>query len=337
MPAKFKDYYATLGVPRDADEGTLRKTFRKLAAMHHPDVAADKKAGEEKFKEINEAYEVLSDPVKRQKYDTLGAHWKEGAGFEPPPGTGRSPWTSPDRSQGYEFHFGGTGFSDFFEQFFGGGGDQQAFRGGYPGAGRPYNEGGVAAQGSDIEGDIRVTLDEVLHGSVRSISLQQVNPRTGEVGTHTFKVRIPAGVQEGQKIRVPAKGGEGMGGAPPGDLYLYVRLAAHPDFRTRGADLYYDLTLAPWDAVLGATVRVPSLDRSVTVRIPPGTNPGQSLRVRGRGLPRGKDKEPGHLYVVASVELPTDLTPEERRLWENLKQGSRFKPELKKQSGRETE
>jgi curved DNA-binding protein len=326
MPTEFKDYYATLGVSRDADADTLRRTFRKLAAKYHPDVAEDKKEGEEKFKEINEAYEVLSDPVKRRKYDALGARWREGGGFEPPPGARRGARTSTD-GQAREFHFSGTGFSDFFEQFFGGRGYEESVRGDYPGAEDSNAKGRFAAQGSDIEGDILVTLDEVLHGSVRNISLQQVNPQTGEVGTHTFKVRIPVGVQDGQTIRVPAKGGEGVGGAPPGDLYLHVRLAAHRDFRTRGADLYYDLTLAPWDAVLGTTVSVPTLNGSVTVRIPAGTNPGQSLRVRGRGLPRGKDKEPGHLYVVASVAMPTKLTPEEQRLWETLRQVSiDFKP-----------
>jgi curved DNA-binding protein len=326
MPTEFKDYYATLGVPRDADEGTIRKAFRKLAAKHHPDVAQDKRAGEEKFKELNEAYEVLGDPEKRRKYDRLGERWKSGAGFQPPPGAGRRAWSSPQGSEGFEFHFGGTGFSDFFEQFFGGHGVDEVFGGGRRRAEAPWEERPSVARGSDIEGDILVTLNEVIHGSIRPISLKQVNPRTGQVETHTFKVRVPAGVQNGQTIRVPAKGREGSGGGAPGDLYLHVRLAAHPDFRTRGADLYYDLALAPWDAVLGTTVPVPTLGEPVTVRIPPGTNSGQSLRVRGRGLPRGAGHESGHLYVVVSIELPTELTSEERVLWEDLRRGSRFKP-----------
>ena len=333
MPVEFKDYYAILGVPREASEEDIKKAFRRLARQYHPDVAKDKKVAEEKFKEINEAYEVLGDPAKRKKYDTLGANWKRGAGFEPPPGWQQergTRWTSPGGAQHYEFHFGGTGFSDFFEQFFGGGrfgGFEEMLRsasarGGFDGgAGREF-----AMPGEDIEGDILVTLDEVMNGSVRSISLQKVNPRTGQAETHAFKVRIPAGVQEGQTIRVPGKGGEGSGGASAGDIYLRVRLAAHPDFRPRGADLYHDLHLAPWEAVLGCTVEAPTLDGKVSVRIPPGTNNGQQLRVRGRGLLRGQSGERGDLYVVVNVELPQNITDEERALWERLCSTSRFNP-----------
>ena len=180
MPVEFKDYYTTLGVPRDASDDDIKKAFRKLARQFHPDVAKDKRAAEEKFKEINEAYEVLSDPEKRTKYDQLGAGWQEGAGFEPPPDWQGGAWTSPDGSQEYEFHFGGsTGFSDFFEQFFGRGGryggTEGMFRGGQRGA---EGEQEFALRGADIEGDILVTLDEVMHGSTRTISLQRVNPRT---------------------------------------------------------------------------------------------------------------------------------------------------------------
>jgi curved DNA-binding protein len=323
MPVEFKDYYATLGVPRDASDEEIKKSFRKLARQYHPDVAKDKKTAEEKFKEINEAYEVLGDPQKRKKYDELGANWKEGAGFQPPPGrAGRS----RDGAQTFEFHFGGTGFSDFFERFFGRG---ERF-------GFPFTEDGLDAEqfgqppgstpGSDIEGDILVTLDEVKNSSVRTISLQHSNPRTGKTETHTFKVRIPAGVQEGQIIRVPGKGEEGASGSPSGDLYLRVRLAAHPDFRVRGADLHYDLDLAPWEAVLGTTVSVPTLDGQVNVRIPPGTNNGQQLRVRARGLPKGQGGEHGDLYAVVNVQLPQQLSDEERALWEKLSRISRFNP-----------
>jgi curved DNA-binding protein len=328
MPVEFKDYYAILGVPPEASDEDIKKAFRKLARQYHPDVAKDKKAAEEKFKEINEAYEVLGDPAKRKKYDTLGANWKAGAGFEPPPGAHSSAWTRPDGSQHHEFHFGGTGFSDFFEQFFGGGrfgGFEEMFRGAGTRGGSDSTGGEFAVHGDDIEGDILVTLEEVMRGSVRSISLQKVNPRTGQAETHIFKVRIPAGVQEGLTIRVPGKGGEGSGGAAAGDLYLSVRLAAHPDFRPRGADLYHDLDLAPWEAVLGCTVEVPTLDGKVTVRIPPGTNNGQQLRVRGRGLLRGQS-ERGDLYVVVNVELPQTITDEERALWEKLRHASRFNP-----------
>jgi curved DNA-binding protein len=298
------------------------------ARQHHPDVAKDKKVAEEKFKEINEAYEVLSDPQKRKKYDQLGARWKEGAGFEPPPGWQGRPAgdRTPGDAESYEFHFGGTGFSDFFEQFFGRGSSPGFGFGGNGFGADEFRQARGPARGSDIEGDILVTLDEVMRGAVRSISLQRTNPRTGQTEVHTFKVRIPAGVQEGQTIRVPGKGGEGASGGLPGDLYLRVRLAAHPDFRVRGADLYYDLDLAPWEAVLGTTVSVPTLEGRVNVRIPPGTNNGQQLRVRLRGLPKGQNGERGDLYVVVNVQLPQQLSDEERALWEKLSRISRFQP-----------
>lgn len=329
MPVEFKDYYAILGVPRDASEEDIKKAFRRLARQYHPDVARDQKAAEEKFKEINEAYEVLSDPAKRRKYDTLGAQWTAGAGFEPPPGAAR--WTSPDGTESFEFHFGGTGFSDFFEQFFGRGGLDELFR--QARAGRAAGTEAEAAalgsaagsRGADIEGDLLVTLEEAFHGAVRSLSLQKTDPRTGHTETHTFKVRIPAGVQDGQTIRVPGKGGAGRGGGPPGDLYLRVRLAAHPWFRVRGADLYHDLDLAPWEAALGAAVEVPTPEGRVTVRIPPGTSSGRQLRVRGRGLPRGGG-ERGDLYVVVNIEVPEPRSAEERQLWEQLRRVARFHP-----------
>ena len=167
MPVEFKDYYAVLGVPRDASAEDIKKAFRKLARQHHPDKAKDKKAGEEKFKEINEAYEVLGDPQNRKKYDQLGARWKEGAGFQPPPGQRPGAWTSPDGSQRYEFNFGGsTGFSDFFEQFFG-----RAGRGGFSFDEGEFGQARGPARGNDIEGEILVTLDEVMNGSARTISL----------------------------------------------------------------------------------------------------------------------------------------------------------------------
>src|SRR5438128_1561928 len=307
MPVEFKDYYAALGVPRDASDEEIKKAFRKLARQYHPDVAKDKKTAEEKFKEINEAYEVLGDPQKRKRYDELDANWQEGAGFRPPPGQQGGAWHSPDGARNSEFHFGGTGFSDFFERFFGGG-SRFGFPFGEEGFGaEQFSRSRGPARGGDIEGDILVTLDEVMNGSVRAISLQRANPSTGQTETHNFKVRIPAGVQEGQTIRVPGKGEEGASGAGPGDLYLRVRLAAHPEFRARGADLYYDLDLAPWEAVLGTTVSVPTLDGRVNVRIPSGTNNGQQLRVRGRGLPKGLQGGRGDLYVVVNVQLPHQL------------------------------
>jgi curved DNA-binding protein len=324
MPVEFKDYYATLGVPRTASDQDIKKSFRKLAREFHPDVAKDKKTAEEKFKEINEAYEVLSDPDKRKKYDQYGSTWKEGGGYQPPPG-----WQdarSAGGAQSQEFHFGGTGFSDFFEQLFGRSGG-----GGFGFGGRDFEAAESAqprgpARGYDIEGDILVTLDEAMRGSVRSISLERVNPKTGQTEAQTFKVRVPVGVKEGQTIRIPVKGGDGANGGTSGDLFLHVRYAAHPDFRARGSDLHYDLDLAPWEAVLGTTVSVPTLESPVKVRIPAGTNNGCQLRVRGRGLPRGRDGERGDLYVVVNVQLPPQLSEEERELWEKLGRVSRFNP-----------
>jgi len=322
MPVEFKDYYATLGVSRTASDEEIKKAFRKLARQYHPDVAKNKKVAEEKFKEINEAYEVLSDPEKRKKYDRFGADWKQGAtGFEPPPGRGQRYGRTANGEPAQEFHFSGTGFSDFFEQLFG-----RRGRGGFDFGGNGFDTGDFQhARGQDIEGDILVTLDEVMRGSIRDISLQRVNPKTGRAETLTFKVRIPRGVQDGQTIRVPGKGSEGTGGA--GDLFLHVLYAAHPDFRARGADLYYELDLAPWEAALGTTVSVPSLDGSVSLRIPSGTNNGQTLRIRGRGLPKSSSgSERGDLYIVVNVQVPKQLSEEERAAWEKLSKVSRFNP-----------
>jgi curved DNA-binding protein len=323
MPVEFKDYYATLGVPRTASEQDIKKAFRKLARKFHPDVAKEKKVAEEKFKEINEAHEVLTDPDKRKKYDQFGANWKYGGGGPSQPGGDGG---SAAEAQNQEFHFGGTGFSDFFEQLFGRGG-----RGGFRFSGGDFqaDESGRPsgpARGLDIEGDILVTLDEVMRGSVRGISLQRANPKTSQAETQTFKVRIPIGVQEGQTIRVPGKGEDGANGGQAGDLFLHVLFAAHPDFRAHGADLHYELDLAPWEAVLGTTVSVPTLDEPVKVRIPAGTNNGQQLRVRGRGLAKGREGERGDLYVVVKVQLPSELSREERELWEKLSHVSHFNP-----------
>lgn len=333
MSVEFKDYYTILGVARGASDDEIKKAFRKLARQYHPDVAKDKKTAEEKFKEINEAYEVLGNPENRRKYDTLGANWKQGAGFQPPPGWegyGGQPGGNGRRGRRaktadgteYEFHFGGTGFSDFFEQFFG----RQQGAGGFGSDAADDSARSFAQRGSDVEGEISVSVDEVLHGSVRSVSFQRVNSRTGESETHRFKVRIPPGVQDGQLIRLAGKGETGFGGAAAGDLYLRVRVAAHPEFQVQGSDLLVDLDLAPWEAVLGTTVSVKTLEGSVSVRIPPGTNAGQQLRVRRHGLPRGQSGERGDLFVRLSIQLPESLTAEERSLWEQLAEKSSFRP-----------
>jgi curved DNA-binding protein len=319
MPVEFKDYYDVLGVPRTATDAEIKKAFRKLAHKYHPDVAKDKRTAEEKFKEINEANEVLSDPEKRRKYDELGANWNHPERQAPPSTEGFG--GSPER--GSEFHFDGTGFSDFFEQFFGSRG--RPF-GGFGRAGGNGREGEPFAQrGQDIEGDILVTLDEILHGSARTIRLQRTDPRTGQSTAQTLRVKIPPGVREGQLIRVAGKGQEGIGGGDSGNLYLRVKFAQHPDFRVRGADLYYDLDLAPWEAVLGATVHIPTLDGTVSLKIPAGAVSERQFRLRGKGLPTS-DGSRGDLYAVVSIEVPSQLTPEQKVLWEQLAAKSTFNP-----------
>jgi curved DNA-binding protein len=324
MPVEFKDYYKTLGVPRDASEADIKKAFRKLARQYHPDVAKDKKTAEEKFKEINEANEVLGDPDNRRKYDELGARWKEGA--EPPPNWNGQAERGPGGEQGFEFRFDGTGFSDFFEQFFSRGerfGGSANFE--RPGA-RSSEQARFARRGDDIEGDILVSLEEATTGAVRTISLQRIDSRTGQTTTQTLKVRIPPGVREGQFIRVAGMGGDGIGKGGPGDLFMRVRLAAHPDFQIRGSDLYYTLDLTPWECVLGTKVIVPTLKGRASVSVPPGSNNGRQLRLRGHGLPTGQAGQQGDLYVVINVQLPEEITDKERDLWEQLSRVSTFNP-----------
>ena len=332
MPVEFKDYYQVLGVAPEATEDEIKKAFRKLAREYHPDVAKEKKSAEEKFKAINEAYEVLGDAENRKKYDELGANWNQASRFQAPGGWEERLWRSDGRGQApdSEFHFGGTGFSDFFEHFFGRGerfnNPSSSDNGARPSESGRTTQAEPSQRGHDIQGDMLVTLEEALHGSIRTISLRRVHAQTGQAETNEFKVRIPAGVRKGQLIRVAGKGQEGLRGGSAGDLYLRVRLAAHPDFRIRGSDLYYDLELAPWEAVLGTTVSVPTLEGSVSLRIPPGTDNGQRLRVRGRGLTKVKKGERGNLYVIVSVHLPHQLTSEERSLWEQLARNSNFNP-----------
>jgi len=326
MAVHYKDYYESLGVPRTATEAEIKKAFRKLAREYHPDVAKDKKRAEEKFKEINEAYEVLSDPAKRKKYDELGADWKQGAEFRPPPGwegfTGgrrRGSGGGAPGAEEFEFHFGGTGFSDFFEQVFGSRGRGAGFAGRDFGGRGGFAEGEFAERGRDIEGDIMVTLEEAMRGSVRSVSVRHNSH------TDTYQVKIPAGVTEGQRLRVAGRGEAGAGGGEAGDLFLRVRLARHPDFQVEDHNLICEAELAPWEAVLGANISVPTLNARVNIKIPPGTQNGQKLRVRGRGLPQ-RDGGNGDLIVVARVEVPHKVSESERKLWEQLARESRFNP-----------
>ena len=317
MPIAFKDYYQVLGVARDASEAEIRKAFRKLALQFHPDVAKDKATAETRFKELNEANEVLSDPEKRRRYDQLGEHWDHP---QQQAASARGGYASggPD---GPDFHFDGTGFSDFFETFFGSGSGSRAGRG----RGVRARSEGAAQRGQDIEGDILVTLDEVFHGATRLITLRRSDPSTGQSSTQTLKVKVPIGVRQGQLIRLAGKGHDGSAGGTAGDLFLRVTLAAHPQFAVEGADLHYELEVAPWEAVLGATISVRAVDGTVSLKIPAGTAAGQQLRLREKGLP-ARDGSRGHLYVTVSVQIPTQATPEERALWEQLAEHSTFKP-----------
>jgi curved DNA-binding protein len=312
MAVQFRDYYETLGVSKTATENEIRTAFRKLARKYHPDVAKDKKAAEEKFKQINEAYEVLSDPEKRKKYDQLGEHWNQpGGGFQPPPqwrggqpGGGFQRYSGGDG--GVEFEFNGTGFSDFFEAFFGGGRGKSAF-GGF-GQQPPPQE-----RGSDVEADIMVTLEEALNGSTRAVSLR----RAGSNKVETYQVKIPRGVREGQRIRLAGQGEAAEGGGRSGDLFLRVRLARHPDFTVEGNDLIHEEKIAPSQAVLGTELKVATIEGTVRMKIPPGTQGGQRFRLRGRGLP-GSTGTRGDLYVEVQIQIPRKITERERELWSEL-------------------
>jgi curved DNA-binding protein len=290
---QFKDYYSVLGVPKTATQDEIRKAFRKLARQHHPDVAKDKKTAESKFKEINEANEVLSDPEKRKRYDELGADWNSPGRQGPPPG-----W---QQGGGMDFGGGGGSFSDFFETFFRGGGGKK----------RKSGFGSFAQRGNDVELELPVHIEEALQGGRKAFNLD----RSGRAETVT--VNIPRGVRAGQKIRLAGGGADGIGGGERGDLYLVVKLAPHVDYRADGFDLIRAVPVPVWAAVLGGDVEVPTPDGTVKMKIPAGTQPGQKFRLKGRGLPSGKDTR-GDFFAEAKVLLPTSLGEKERALWEQL-------------------
>jgi curved DNA-binding protein len=302
---EFQDYYELLEVPKDASASELKKAFRKLARKYHPDVAEDKSTAEEKFKKINEAYEVLSDPEKRSKYDQLGENWDGRKGY---PGGGGGGF--PGGGGGMEgFDFGGTGFSDFFETFFGGGGG-----GGHPFGGQMGGMGGGqqrARKGSDIEGRIMVTLTEVNEGSVREITLSRPDGGARE----SLKVKVPKGVEDGSKLRVSGRGNPGLGGGPAGDLYLVISIARHPDFELEGSDLVHECELAPHELVLGTTISVPTLSGRVKLKVAECSQPGDRLRLGGRGLAKaGGDS--GDLYVELVAKFPEELSDADRAKWD---------------------
>jgi curved DNA-binding protein len=327
MAIEYKDYYKTLDVPRTATADQLKSAFRKLARRYHPDVAkgGDKKKAEEKFKEINEAYEVLSDADKRKRYDELGPNWDNPAAGAGNPFRGGGPGAGAFRGaqrrgpRGEDFEFGGsTGFSDFFEQFFGGG---------RPGAGsrRGFPEEDHASEGSDVEADLMVTLEEAFRGATRKLTLRRSGSDGSNPREDTYQVRIPAGVRGGQRIRLAGQGSPGSGGGPAGDLYLRVHFAQHPDFRVEDSDLYFDLEVAPWETVLGAKIKIPTLDGPTLLTLPPGSAGDSKLRLRARGLPR-EGGERGDFYAVVKIQTPPAAALEERALWEKLAATSKFDP-----------
>lgn len=298
MSVQYKDYYEILGVSKSATDDDIRKAFRKLARKYHPDVAEDKSTAENKFKEINEAYEVLSDANKRKKYDTLGPNWEQqSSGFGRPGG---------GASGGYEeYNFGGTGFSDFFEQFFSGRGGGRS--GGYGGSGF-----GMPQRGQDLETDIMVTIDEVFHGSTRAVSVR----RGPQGAVETYSVKIPPGVREGQRIRLTGKGSSAGPGSTSGDLYLNVRIARHPDYAIDGDDLMHTVTISPAQAVLGTEIAIPTPDGRVKLKIPAGSQPGRKMRLRGKGLPTASGR--GDLFLIIEIEIPAQVSEAERELWKKL-------------------
>lgn len=298
---KYRDYYQILGVSRDAAQDEIKRAYKKLARKYHPDVS-DQPDAEEKFKEVGEAYEVLKDPEKRAAYDQFGDQWKEGQGFTPPPG-----WDA-----GFEFRGGGfTGqdsshFSDFFEALFGANHGFQTGRAGFAGQ--------RAARGEDHHAKILVTLEEVWAGQSRTLSLKlpTLDP-TGHLRNQvkTLKINIPKGIREGQKIRLAGQGGEGTNGQPKGDLFLEVQYASHPIYKVEGDDLVISLPITPWEAALGEKVEVPTLAGKVELKIPPGSQSGAKLRLKGRGIR-------GDLYVILSIVTPKADSDEAKELYRKM-------------------
>lgn len=322
---KYVDYYKVLQVDRGTSQEDISKSYKKLARKYHPDLNKDPGA-EAKFKELNEAYEVLKDPDTRNRYDTLGANWKHGAPFEPPPGWG----------QNIHFDFGGgsgggigsSGFSDFFESILGGRGGQPG--GGFGGrGGRPspgMGGGGInldellggfgggrqgPRRGSDVESILSIQLEDTYKGNQRTVEL------SGSSGKRRYDVKIPRGVRDGERIRLANQGRPGPGGSN-GDLYLTIKLAPHPQFQVEGDDLVVTVKVDAWDAALGASIPVPTLDGEVQMTLPPGLSSGQRLRLRGKGLPRRDDRQ-GDLYAELKIAVPGELSPEQKKLFTRLR------------------
>jgi curved DNA-binding protein len=329
---EFKDYYATLGVAKTATDKEVKAAFRKLARKHHPDVNPGDKGAESRFKEINEAYEVLGDPDKRRKYDELGANWRmyEQAQQQGQPFPGGSPFGGPGEGGAWTINMGGgpggyrtmteeemqdlfgtdDPFSNFFHTFFGGGGG-----GGGAGEGRARGRAPRAARGRDIESEAELTLEEAYHGAMRRISI------TLDGHARSVDVRIPAGVRDGSRVRATGEGESGSGGARSGDLFLRVQIKPHPVFERKGDDLYVKVAMPAATAVLGGEALVPTITGSVRLKVPETTQPGQTFRLKGHGMPIvGKPDVKGDLYATADVQLPRSLNADQRRLWEQIRQ-----------------
>ncbi len=337
MATKFQDYYETLGVARMATADEIRKAYRKLSRQHHPDLNPGNKAAEEKFKAVQEAYDVLSDEKKRKRYDQLGEHWKAGADFQPPPDWGRG---GPEREfspEDWQAAFGGGGgerFSDFFQTLFGGG------------VPRGQQRAQVRRRGNDIEAELPLTLAEAHRGGARMVSVQGWERCSdcdgiGVVGqrscdacsargqrpvTNSLQVSIPVGMRDGNVLRLSGQGEPGLGGGPAGDLFVRIRLQPEACFAIEGTDdLLTELPVAPWEAVLGAKVPLATLDGSVEMTVPGGSQTGQRLRLRGQGLSR-RDGSRGDLYARLKVVVPTHVNDSERNLFQQLAAASPFRP-----------
>jgi curved DNA-binding protein len=312
MTVEFKDYYKILGVARNASAADIKKAYRKLARKFHPDVSKEKDA-EVRFKEINEANEVLQDPEKRAAYDQLGADWQQGQSFRPPPGWGQG--AAFRRSTSSDFG-DASDFSEFFSSLFG------RSRGGMAGRGGD----GFRGRGQDHEARVRIDLDDSFTGATRSVSL-----RVPELDDHggrrdrmrELQVRIPKGIREGQRIRLAGQGGPGFGGGQAGDLLLEVEFAPHRLYRVEGRDLHLTLPVAPWEAALGAKVKAPTPTGVVEVSVPKGSQPGRKLRLKGRGLP---GEPPGDLYLSIEIVAPPADTPRARELYEAMAKDVAFDP-----------
>lgn len=308
----FIDYYKVLGVPRSASQDEITKSFRKLARKYHPDVTKEKGA-DEKFRQANEAHEVLGDPEKRKQYDQYGSAWKQvKSGGSVPPG-----FEGFDFGQGGGFDFGGGGgsggFSSFFEMLFGGRGP-----GGQGGRG---GAGGFRMPGTDVEAKLSLGLEEAAKGGRRQLTLG--DPRTGS--SRQVDVRIPAGVRPGQKIRLAGQGSPGPGGGPAGDLFLIVELQPHPDYRLEDRDLHVVVPVTPWEAALGGTAAVPTLDGPVRIKVPAGSSSGRKIRLRGKGFPNPRGAS-GDLLAEMRIVVPETLTPQEEELFRKLAEVSDFGP-----------